>query len=98
LASISESVAEKMDSGGAASAMALAVSSSVGGGGEVASLREARPNIASKGLAGKWWFSLAILLHFLHFVFNHNGFIDHVLEVGIIRVEQLELNIIIQPI
>jgi hypothetical protein len=39
-----------------------------------------------------------VRLHFLDFVLNHNGFVDHVLEVSIIRVEQLELNVIIQPI
>jgi hypothetical protein len=36
-----------------------------------------------------------VRLHFLDFVLNHNGFVDHVLEVSIIRVEQLELNVII---
>jgi hypothetical protein len=41
---------------------------------------------------------LAILLHFLDLVLNHNGIIDHVLEISIIDVEQLELNVIIQPI
>jgi hypothetical protein len=46
----------------------------------------------------KWRFSLVILLHFLDLVLNHNGFIDHVLEIDIINVEQLELNVIIQPI
>jgi hypothetical protein len=46
----------------------------------------------------KWWFPLAILLHFLDLVFNHNGFIDHVLEISVIGVDQMELNVIIQPI
>jgi hypothetical protein len=77
--------------------MALVVSSSMGSE-ELARLWEARPNIASGGLPGKWRFSLAILLHFLNFVFNHNGFVANVLEVSIIHVEQLELNVIIQPI
>jgi hypothetical protein len=57
-----------------------------------------RPNIASKRLSVEWWFPLAILLHFLDLVLNHNGLLNHVLEIGIIGVEQLELNIIIQPI
>jgi hypothetical protein len=56
------------------------------------------PKIASGGLPRKWWFSLAILLHFLNFIFNHNGFVNHMLEVNIICVEQLELNVIVQPI
>jgi hypothetical protein len=29
---------------------------------------------------------------------NHNGFIDHVFEISVICVEQLELNVIVQPI
>jgi hypothetical protein len=57
-------------------------------------LREARPNITPRGLSREWHFPLAILLHFSDLVFNDNGFVDHVLEVG---VEQLELNVIIQP-
>jgi hypothetical protein len=31
-------------------------------------------------------------------ILNHNGFIDHVLEISVIGVEKLELNVIIQPI
>jgi hypothetical protein len=41
---------------------------------------------------------LAILLHFLDLVLDHNGIINHVLEIDVIGVEQLELNVIIQPI
>jgi hypothetical protein len=41
---------------------------------------------------------LAILLHFLDLVLDHNGIINHVLEINVIGVEQLELNVIIQPI
>jgi hypothetical protein len=41
---------------------------------------------------------LAILLHLLDLVFNNNGLVDHMLEVCVVCVEQLELNIIIQPI
>jgi hypothetical protein len=41
---------------------------------------------------------LAILLHLLDLVFNNNGLVDHVLEVCVVCVEQLKLNIIIQPI
>jgi hypothetical protein len=59
-------------------------------------LREARPNITPRGLSREWHFRLAILLHFLDLVFNDNGLVDHVLEVGIVGVEQLELNVIIQ--
>jgi hypothetical protein len=58
-------------------------------------LREARPNITPKGLSREWHFPLAILLHFSNLVFNDNGLVDHVLEVGVVGVEQLELNVII---
>jgi hypothetical protein len=61
-------------------------------------LHEARPNITPRGLSREWHFPLAILLHFSDLVFNDNGLVDHVLEVGVVGVEQLELNIIIQPI
>jgi hypothetical protein len=61
-------------------------------------LHEARPNITSRQLSREWHLLLAILLHLLYLVFNDNGLIDHVLEVGIVRVEQLELNVIIQPV
>jgi hypothetical protein len=36
-----------------------------------------------------------MLLHFLYLIFNNNGLVDHVLEVSVVSVEQLELNIII---
>jgi hypothetical protein len=65
---------------------------------ELARLHEAGPNIASRRLPVEWQFMLAILLHFLDLVFNHKDLIDHVLEISVIGVEQLELNIIIQPI
>jgi hypothetical protein len=35
---------------------------------------------------------------FLGSCFNDNGLVDHVLEVGVVGVEQLELNVIIQPV
>jgi hypothetical protein len=54
------------------------------------------PNIASRRLPMEWRCPLAILLHLLDLVPNHNGLIDHVLEIGVIGVEQLELNITIQ--
>jgi hypothetical protein len=60
-------------------------------------LREARPNITPGGLSREWHFPLAILLHFSDLVFNDNGLVDHVLEVSVVSVEQLELNVIIQP-
>jgi hypothetical protein len=60
-------------------------------------LREARPNITPRGLSREWHFPLAILLHFSDLIFNDNGLVDHVLEVGVVGVEQLELNVIIQP-
>jgi hypothetical protein len=60
-------------------------------------LREVRPNITPRGLSREWHFPLAILLHFSDLVFNNNGLVDHMLEVGIVGVEQLELNIIIEP-
>jgi hypothetical protein len=44
----------------------------------------------------EWRFPLAILLHLLGLVLHHNGLIDHVLEIGILGVEQLELNVVIQ--
>jgi hypothetical protein len=61
-------------------------------------LREARPNITSRGLSRGWHLPLAILLHLLYLVFNDNDLVDHVLEVGLLGVEQLELNVIIQPV
>jgi hypothetical protein len=60
-------------------------------------LCEVRPNITPGGLSREWHFPLAILLHFSDLVFNDNGLVDHVLEVGVVGVEQLELNVIIQP-
>jgi hypothetical protein len=60
-------------------------------------LCEARPNITPRGLSREWHFPLAILLHFPNLVFNDNGLVDHVLEVGVVGVEQFELNVIIQP-
>jgi hypothetical protein len=65
---------------------------------ELARFREAGPNIASRRLTVEWQLPLAILLHFLDLVLNHKGLIDHVLEIGVIDVEQLELNVIVQPI
>jgi hypothetical protein len=61
-------------------------------------LREMEPNIASGGLSMEWHLPLTILLHFLDFVFNNNGPVDHVLEVCVFCVEHFELNVIIQPI
>jgi hypothetical protein len=61
-------------------------------------LREARPNITSRGLSRELHLPLAILLHLLYLVFNDSGLVDHVLEVGVVGVEQLEFNVIIQPI
>jgi hypothetical protein len=61
-------------------------------------LREARPNIAVRGLSREWHLPLAILLHLSDLIFNNDGLVDHVLEVGIIGVQQLELNVIIQPV
>jgi hypothetical protein len=60
-------------------------------------LCEARPNITPRGLSKEWHFPLVILLHFSDLVFNDNGLVDHVLEVGVVGVEKLELNVIIQP-
>jgi hypothetical protein len=60
-------------------------------------LHEARPNITPRGLSREWHFPPAILLQFSDLVFNDNGLVDHVLEVGVVGVEQLELNVIIQP-
>jgi hypothetical protein len=51
-------------------------------------LREARPNITPRGLSREWHFPLATLLHFPDLIFNDNG---------VVGVEQLELNVIIQP-
>jgi hypothetical protein len=61
-------------------------------------LREARPNITPRGLSREWHSPLAILLHFSDLVFHEHGLINHVLEVGVVSVEQLELNVIIQPV
>jgi hypothetical protein len=65
---------------------------------ELVRLRKVRPNIASRGLSMEWHLPLAILLHLLDLVFNNNGLVDHLLEVYVICVEQLELNVIIQSI
>jgi hypothetical protein len=61
-------------------------------------LREARPNIASRGMSREWHLPLAILLHLSDLIFNNDGLVDHVLKVGVIGVQQLELNVIIQPV
>jgi hypothetical protein len=61
-------------------------------------LREARPNIVSRGLSREWHLPLAILLHLSDLVFNNSDLVDHVLEVGIVGVKQLELNVIIRPV
>jgi hypothetical protein len=61
-------------------------------------LREARPSIASRGLSREWHLPLVILLHLSDLIFDNDGLVDHVLEVGVIGVQQLELNVIIQPI
>jgi hypothetical protein len=65
---------------------------------ELVRLREARPNVAFGGLSMELHLPLAILLRLLDLVFNNNGLVDHVLEVCIVCVEQLELNIVIQSI
>jgi hypothetical protein len=65
---------------------------------ELVRLREVRPNVASRGSSMEWHLPLAIYLHFLDLAFNNNGLVDHVLEVCIVCVEQLELNVIIQSI
>jgi hypothetical protein len=57
-----------------------------------------RPNIASRGLSREWHLPFAILLHFLEFAFINNGHVDHVLNIGVVSVEQLELNIIVQSL
>jgi hypothetical protein len=46
----------------------------------------------------EWHLPLSILLHLLDLVFNNNVLVDHVLQVCEVRVEQLELNIILQSI
>jgi hypothetical protein len=46
----------------------------------------------------EWHIPFAILLHFLEFAFNNNGLVDHALEIGVVDVEQLELNIIVQSL
>jgi hypothetical protein len=57
-----------------------------------------RPNVASGGLSMEWHLPLSILLYILDFVFNNNGLVNHVMEICIVCVEQLELNVIIQSI
>jgi hypothetical protein len=59
-------------------------------------LRDARPNNTPRGLSREWHFPLAIPFHFPDLILNDNGLVDHVLEVGVVGVEQLELNVIIQ--
>jgi hypothetical protein len=55
-----------------------------------------RSNIASRGLSREWHLSFVILLSFLEFTFNNNGLVEHVLEIDVVSLEQLELNIIVQ--
>jgi hypothetical protein len=50
-------------------------------------LREARSNITPRGLSREWHLPLAILFRFSDLVFNDNGLVDHVLEVGVVGVE-----------
>jgi hypothetical protein len=59
-------------------------------------LREAKPHITLRRLSRECHFPLAILFHFPDLVLIDNGLVDHVLEVGVVGVEQLELNVIIQ--
>jgi hypothetical protein len=47
-------------------------------------------------MSREWHLRFVILLHFLEFTFNNNGLVDHVLEIDVVSVEQLELNIIVQ--
>jgi hypothetical protein len=47
-------------------------------------------------LSREWHFPLIILFHFSDLILNDNGLVDHVLEVGVVGVEQLKLNVIIQ--
>jgi hypothetical protein len=54
---------------------------------ELVRLQEAGPNIAFGGLSMEWNHSLVILLHFLDFVFNNNGLVNHVLEVCVVCIE-----------
>jgi hypothetical protein len=58
-------------------------------------LREARPNVTPRRLSREWHFPLAILFHFPNLVLNNDGLVDHVLEISVVGVEQLELNVII---
>jgi hypothetical protein len=46
-----------------------------------------RPNITARALFGEGHFPLAILLHFLYLIFNDNGLVDHMLEVGVVGVK-----------
>jgi hypothetical protein len=62
---------------------------------ELVRLQEVEPNIASTGLSMECRLPLSILFHLLDFVFNNNGLVDHVLEICVVSVEQLELNFII---
>jgi hypothetical protein len=65
---------------------------------ELVRLQEAGTIIAPRRLSGEWRLLLSILLYFLDLVLNHGGIINHVLENVVIGVQQLELNVIIQPI
>jgi hypothetical protein len=65
---------------------------------ELVRLQEARPSVASGGLSMERHLPLAILHHLLDLVFSNHDLVNHVLEVYVVCVEQLELNIIIQSI
>jgi hypothetical protein len=97
LASASSIVVVASEIGGAAFASASVVGSSAVAW-KLVTLWEARPNVAPRGLSMEWHLPFAILFHFLDFVFNNNDFVDRVLEIGVVSVEQLDLNIIIQSL
>jgi hypothetical protein len=59
-------------------------------------LCEARPNVTPRRLSREWHFPLAILFHLPNLIFDNDGLVDHVLEISVVGVEQLELNVIIQ--
>jgi hypothetical protein len=65
------------------------------GSGKLTGLREAGLGVASEMLSQKTHLALAILLHFLQFVLNDDGFLNQMLKIWVVSVEQLKLDLIL---
>jgi hypothetical protein len=61
-------------------------------------LREAELCVASEMLTWKPHLVLAILLHFLQIVLNDDGFVNQMLKILVVSVEQLKLDLILETL